>query len=231
MTERHRAPNAGNTKDPARRLPGNTFRRVFFFLSARDICHASLVSSATKAKKAPVLQQTHKDNTHEQQNRKLWKRQLEGDNQAVWRNAVLRRWHSVPPQPVPTGISWKQFYRNRLDTEFVCFLHPTTTASNIIKQALGRVLGGDAFVSLRLAWLNLENNDRCGRGDNTRHSTCLCSALACVLCGDSAPSAGTWQATSLCGTLCAMWRSAASTHTLTASGGLPHRPTTTTPAS
>ena len=46
---------------------------------------------------------------------------LDGENQIVWKNAVLRRWHRVPIQPVPTGVSWKQFYHNCLDAEFVCF--------------------------------------------------------------------------------------------------------------
>ena len=52
--------------------------------------------------------------------RKLWNRLLDGDNQVVWKNAVLRRWHRAPVQPVPTGISWKQYYRNSLEADFVC---------------------------------------------------------------------------------------------------------------
>ena len=41
--------NEGNVKtelcmDPARVFSGDVFRKIFFSLSARDICHASLVS-------------------------------------------------------------------------------------------------------------------------------------------------------------------------------------------
>ena len=38
---------AEKSTDPARRLSGELFRRIFFHLSARDICHATCVSFVT----------------------------------------------------------------------------------------------------------------------------------------------------------------------------------------
>ena len=146
MTEhKQHAAGAGNLKDPARRLPSDVFRRIFYYVSARDICHATLVSFVHHNSKIFTHQQPDSNfngnninsfigetttTTTTTKNRKLWKRLLDGDNQAVWKNAVLRRWHSVPLQPVPTGISWKHFYRNRLETEFVCCYFSPSSHSN-----------------------------------------------------------------------------------------------------
>ena len=108
--------------DPARIFTGDVFRRIFFSVSARDICHASAVSFV-------ISPHTHTHTlrvfmyVHPALNRKLWNRLLDGDNQVVWKNAVLRRWHRAPAQPVPTGISWKQYYRNSLEADFVCHPH------------------------------------------------------------------------------------------------------------